>query len=124
MASRARVDLTAEERTFLVRGLDQWGGPAMPTDEIAHLLGFTDVDALDREAASSPDASNPVKRLNPATGVAPCWLPRSSSQVTFSARGSIGRSRLASRMRSQFGSCAAFSGSSLASLACLDGPAA
>lgn len=43
------VDLTDDERAVLACGLSEWGGPATPTDEIARLLGFTDVRALRRE---------------------------------------------------------------------------
>ena len=96
----------------------------MPTDEIAHLLGFTDVDALGREGRVL------ARRIEPGQALEPSDWRRAllAAEIVFASdllgAGSIGRSRLASRMRSQFGSCAAFSGSSLASLACLDGPAA
>jgi len=40
------ADLTAEERTLLVNGLHEWGGPARPTPDVARLLGFRDVEDL------------------------------------------------------------------------------
>jgi hypothetical protein len=36
--------LTDDERHLLRTALDQWGGPARPTDALAVALGFTDVD--------------------------------------------------------------------------------
>lgn len=43
------VDLTDDERALLASGLREWGGPATPTDDIANLLGFTNVQALHDE---------------------------------------------------------------------------
>lgn len=34
------LGLTQQEREFLVTALDQWGGPARPTDAVARLAGF------------------------------------------------------------------------------------
>ena len=45
-ARRVHVDLTQEERATLSAALIDWAEPAAPTDEIARLLGFADVQAL------------------------------------------------------------------------------
>jgi hypothetical protein len=34
------VDLTPSERDLLAQGLEVWGGPASPTDELAQAIGF------------------------------------------------------------------------------------
>jgi hypothetical protein len=38
-----RVDLTPDERTFVTRGLGQWGGPARGTEVFAVAMGFDDL---------------------------------------------------------------------------------
>jgi hypothetical protein len=43
------VKLTEEERARLARGLIQWGGPARPSDAIARVIGFEDVETMHRE---------------------------------------------------------------------------
>ncbi|RKR73404.1 hypothetical protein [Frondihabitans australicus] len=40
------LDLTGEERALLRRGLNEWGGPARPTDALAVMLGFADKNDL------------------------------------------------------------------------------
>lgn len=40
-----KVDLTEEECALLVRGLEEWGGPARPTDAVARAMGFESVQA-------------------------------------------------------------------------------
>jgi hypothetical protein len=52
MSERLPADLTEAERALLARGLREWGGPAAPTDEVAHLLGFSNVQALLEESSS------------------------------------------------------------------------
>jgi hypothetical protein len=59
------VDLTADERYVLRRGLGEWGGPAHATEEMARAMGFLGVrdllsgdgrmlrDAVDRNAPLS-----------------------------------------------------------------------
>ncbi|MDA0184819.1 hypothetical protein OJ997_31240 [Solirubrobacter phytolaccae] len=49
MADLLEVDLTDEERTLLVSGLNEWGGSARPTPDVAKLMGFGGVEALLRE---------------------------------------------------------------------------
>ena len=38
--------LSETERAILACGLIEWGGPASPTDALAHLLGFANKQAL------------------------------------------------------------------------------
>ena len=40
-------DLSPAEVTTLVRGLDQWGGPGRPTQELAVALGWADLAGMD-----------------------------------------------------------------------------
>ena len=47
MSDQVAVDLTIEERALLARGLREWDGPTRPTDELARVMGFTDIDDLD-----------------------------------------------------------------------------
>jgi hypothetical protein len=56
MAARVAADLTKDERGVLGRGLREWGGPAAPTDEIARLIGFSDVRALHDDGRRIADA--------------------------------------------------------------------
>ncbi len=65
MPERVEVDLTKEERAILKRGLIDWGGPAAPTDEIARLLGFTDVQALFDEGRRIADDLQSGEALAP-----------------------------------------------------------
>ena len=48
--------LTETERAILACGLIEWGGPAHPTDAIAHLLGFADTQALFDEGYAIAEA--------------------------------------------------------------------
>jgi hypothetical protein len=48
--------LTETERAILACGLIEWGGPASPTDALAHLLGFADTEALFDEGYAIADA--------------------------------------------------------------------
>lgn len=41
-----RVNLSPEERLFLLEGLRQWGGPAYPTEELAVAMGFLGMDDM------------------------------------------------------------------------------
>lgn len=66
MPERVHVDLTQDERTILERGLIEWGGPAKPTDGIARLLGFTDVQALHDEGRRIADALRSGEALTPS----------------------------------------------------------
>ncbi|MEW2427841.1 hypothetical protein AB0877_07500 [Micromonospora sp. NPDC047644] len=40
------VDLTADERLLLSRGLGEWGGPASATDDFARAMGFDSKEDL------------------------------------------------------------------------------
>lgn len=40
------VELSAEERDLLWEGLHQWGGPTRPTDLVAQVIGFDDVETM------------------------------------------------------------------------------
>ncbi|WP_327040992.1 hypothetical protein OG400_26840 [Micromonospora ureilytica] len=40
------VDLTADERFLLSRGLGEWGGPASPTEDFARAMGFDSKEDL------------------------------------------------------------------------------
>lgn len=44
------VELTERERYLLARGLLEWGGPARPSDAIARVIGFDDVETMYRES--------------------------------------------------------------------------
>jgi hypothetical protein len=41
--------LSKEERELLAEGLHQWGGPTRPTDALARVIGFNDVDTMHAE---------------------------------------------------------------------------
>jgi hypothetical protein len=43
------VPLGDDERELLAEGLHQWGGAARPTDAVARLIGFDDVDTMHAE---------------------------------------------------------------------------
>lgn len=43
------VPLTVDERDLLWQGLHQWGGPTRPTDAVARVIGFDDVESLHTE---------------------------------------------------------------------------
>jgi hypothetical protein len=49
-AESVHVQLNEDERAVLRAGLLDWGGPARPTDALAVAMGFTDAEALPREA--------------------------------------------------------------------------
>lgn len=42
------VDLDESERRVLAAGLNEWGGPARPTEELAIAIGFEGLGDLDR----------------------------------------------------------------------------
>jgi hypothetical protein len=44
------VDLDPEEREMLVRGLNDWGGPAYGSDALAVAMGFESIDKVGAEA--------------------------------------------------------------------------
>ena len=41
--------LSDEERELLAEGLHQWGGPTRPTDALARVIGFDDVETMHAE---------------------------------------------------------------------------
>jgi hypothetical protein len=41
--------LSVEERELLWQGLQQWGGPTRPTDAVARVMGFSNVDRMHEE---------------------------------------------------------------------------
>lgn len=43
------VPLSGDERELLSQGLHQWGGPTRPTDAVAKVIGFGDVETLLRD---------------------------------------------------------------------------
>ncbi len=45
------VDLSDEERRFLIQGLFQWGGPAACTDALACAMGFDSVEDLHEQGS-------------------------------------------------------------------------
>jgi hypothetical protein len=55
------VELTKSERELLARGLLEWGGPARPSDAIARVIGFEDVETMHREGAR-------IRRILKASG--------------------------------------------------------
>lgn len=65
MPERVDADLTKHERAILACGLIEWGGPAKPTDEIARVLGFTDVRALHDEGRRIARALRSGEALTP-----------------------------------------------------------
>jgi hypothetical protein len=51
------VDLTPDERSLLSQGLNEWGGPATPTDALARVMGFAGTeDLLSGEGRSLQEA--------------------------------------------------------------------
>lgn len=43
------VPLAEEERELLAEALHQWGGPTRPTDAVARVIGFNDVETMHSE---------------------------------------------------------------------------
>jgi hypothetical protein len=43
------VQLSDDERDLLRQGLLQWGGPTRPTDTVARVIGFADVETMHTE---------------------------------------------------------------------------
>jgi hypothetical protein len=43
------VKLSGDERDLLWEGLHQWGGPTSPTDAVARVIGFADVETMHTE---------------------------------------------------------------------------
>ncbi len=66
MPERLDAGLTEDERAILACGLIEWGGSASPTDEIARLLGFTDVQALFDEGSRIASALRSGEALVPS----------------------------------------------------------
>lgn len=66
------LDLTHRQRTFLLRALHEWGGPARPTDALAALIGLPDVrsllDDLDR-IGEALEGAEPLSERDWATAV-------------------------------------------------------
>ncbi len=48
-SEQVEVSLSDEERELLWQGLHQWGGPTRPTDAVANVIGFEDVETLHRD---------------------------------------------------------------------------
>lgn len=48
-AKLVSVDLNEDERTMLVYGLRDWGGPAHGTDSLAVAMGFSDLEDLQED---------------------------------------------------------------------------
>jgi hypothetical protein len=44
------VQLSEEEKALLIGGLNEWGGPARPTDALARAMGYEGVAGLHAEA--------------------------------------------------------------------------
>jgi hypothetical protein len=65
MPERVDAALTQDERAILACGLIEWGGPATPTDAIAHLLGFADVQELHGEGGRIARALRSGEALTP-----------------------------------------------------------
>ena len=40
------VELPEDQRTLLIYGLTQWGGPTRPTDALARAMGFANTEAI------------------------------------------------------------------------------
>ena len=59
------VDLTSEERSFLVEGLGQWGGSAYLTEELATAMGFGSSAEFNVERTR---LARQVGRAEPLTG--------------------------------------------------------
>jgi hypothetical protein len=45
-SQNVEFDLTGDERRLLMAGLNEWSGPARPTEELALALGFSGVNGL------------------------------------------------------------------------------
>lgn len=59
------IPLTNEERSLLVEGLLEWGGPAACTDKLAIAMGFESVDALfdeSKKLRASLENAQPLSR--------------------------------------------------------------
>jgi hypothetical protein len=62
------------ERAILASGLLEWGGPATPTDELARLLGFADVQSQYNKGRAIAWALRSGEPLTAgATGVVRSW---------------------------------------------------
>jgi hypothetical protein len=61
------VDLSPDERFFLVQGLGQWGGPVSPTEELAVAIGFASVGDMNTQReriARQLDQGSPLTELD------------------------------------------------------------
>jgi hypothetical protein len=65
VADRVDPGLSESERAILACGLVEWGGPASPTDAIAHLLGFADKQALFDEGRAIAHALRSGEPITP-----------------------------------------------------------
>ena len=76
------VELDSEERQLLVRGLNQWGGPAYATEEIAYAMGFDSVKNLHAEA------SRLIPLIRRGSGLTPLDWTRSllATEIAFSSQ--------------------------------------
>ncbi len=61
------IDLTDTERQMLLAGINEWGGPAAPTDELAIAMGFASREDLHAQRArlrGALEARAPMVRLD------------------------------------------------------------
>lgn len=61
------VELEEQERRVLIAGLNEWSGPARPTDELAAALGFSDLENFSRERLRlrrALEQAQPLTRLD------------------------------------------------------------
>ena len=65
MPDRVDPGLSETERAILACGLVEWGGPASPTDALAHLLGFADKQALFDEGRAIAHALRSGEPITP-----------------------------------------------------------
>jgi len=60
------IELTADERHLLSRGLAEWGGSASPDDELARVMGFLSVEDLlaghGRELRAAMESARPLTK--------------------------------------------------------------
>ena len=75
------VDLTEPERVLLVRGVNQWGGPARCSEPLAVAMGFDDLGSFRHEQRRLIEALQQNVPLSPKD-----WLRSlAATEITFSS---------------------------------------
>jgi predicted Abi (CAAX) family protease len=75
------VDLTEPDRVLLVRGLNQWGGPARCSEPLAMAMGFDDLSSFRHEQRRLIEALKRNMPLSPKD-----WLRSlAATEITFAS---------------------------------------